>query len=414
MKATIFDYGMNGEGVCKVDGKIFLIPYSLVGENVEFEVSKDYGNYAQGCVLNVDNSNVNRTNPPCPYFCKCGGCDLQHMNYSEQLKFKTCLLKKTIKKLTNIEVDVQNCVASSLQYNYRNKCSFNFSKGIGGFYQSATNDIVKIDSCLLAKSNINKVLNTFKPYATASVKHLVVREIDEQILVGVVTSEKLDLLDFFDELKKNFKKIGLYQVLNARKDNVVLSGKVYHVGGLKEIKVENFGVKYSVDLLGFHQTNIDIQNKIYEYVLSKVNAHSVIVNGFSGQGLLSAILSTKAKKVYGIEINASSHKSAENLKRNNQISNLVNIKGDFNKEISKIKDIDILVLDPAKKGCGKEVLKTIDEPNKIMYISCNPIALSKDLIILMEKYEIESVQPFDMFPNTKSVETVVVLNKKKQ
>jgi len=302
-------------------------------------------------------------------------------------------------------------------FNYRNKLSLNCADGKVGFFKEGTNSLIEINHCCLAQENINKILKIFKKYAKKyekNIKNLVIRDIDNQILVGIVAKEEIDLTDFCKDLSENFHSIGVYLIINKRKDSVVLSGKVKNICGIKEINVENFGLNYSVDLIGFHQTNLDVQNKIYSQVLDFIKPNEVVLNGFSGQGLLSAIIATKASMVYGIEINPSSHKSAENLKRINKIANLVNIQGDFYKKFDKIKQkINTIVLDPAKKGCGKDTLCAIIGVENIVYISCNPIALAKDLRVLLDKYEIEKIVPFDMFPNTKSVETLVKLKIKR-
>ncbi len=412
MNCDIFDYGMNGEGVGKIDGKIVLLQGALKGENVDFEIEKDNKNYLIGKLTKICSSSKNRVNPPCPYFSICGGCDLQHMSYQEQLKFKQLLVKKTIKKISGLDVYVDDTIPSNNQYKYRNKVSFSVKNEVVGFYKFNTKNIVEIDNCLLASDDINKVLNLSKNYFKGNdnfkfIKNIVVRNIGEQILVGIVASKEIVLNEYLNLLLDNFKQIGLYQIINNRRDAVVLSGKTKFIGGIKEIEINNKGVNYSVDLLGFHQTNIYIQDKLYDCINDLITNDETVVNGFSGQGLLSAHLAKKAKKVIGIEINKSSHNSAENLKKINKISNLTNISGDFNEKIEKFKDFSTLILDPSKKGCGKQVLSTLNF-KKIIYISCNPIALSKDINILKVNYEIEKVVPFDMFPNTKNVETVVM------
>jgi len=418
MPIKIYDYGMNGEGVAKLDGKVVLIDNALLDEDVEIEVIEDAKNYLKAKTTNIVTKSPNRVAPPCPYFYDCGGCSLQHMNYNEQLKFKTILVKKTLKKVANIEFDVTPCVACDNILTYRNKASFNFNCFKSGFYKENSKNIVEIKSCMLASDNINKVYTLFKNFILSTnnaqfVKNLVVRDIENQILVGVVCSKEIDLSSFYCVLSKEFANIGLYLVLNTRNDSVVLSGKVKHVAGIKEIEITNFNLKYFVDLLGFHQTNINIQNKLYNKVLEYISPNNKVVNGFSGQGLLSGIIAQKAKEVIGIEINKSSHQSAEKLKTDNNLNNITNICADFNKEISKhIKNTNTLILDPSKKGCGCQVMEKINGIENIIYISCNPIALAKDLREL-KNYKIEEVIPFDMFPNTNSVETLVKLKKLK-
>lgn len=418
MESTVFDYGMNGEGVTKIDDVITLVPYSLKDEKIDVEIVSSFGNYNIGKCNKILTESDKRIKPACPCFSVCGGCDLQHMNYDEQLYFKSLLIKKTIKKIANLDVEVNPTIESNQIFNYRNKVSFNISNNKIGFFKQNSKEIVEIDNCMLTSENINKILKIFKNYAKNTqnslnfIKNLVIREIFGQILVGVVCVKEIDLSTFYSLLCEEFSCIGLYQIINTRKDSVVLSGKTIHIGGIKEINISNFNINYSVDLLGFHQTNIDIQNKLYQKVLDNITTNDVVINGFSGQGLLSAIIAQKAKKVIGIEINKSSHLSAEKLKKDNNILNMQNVLGDFNKEIKKyLKNVNTLILDPAKKGCGKDILTNIIGVKNIIYISCNPIALSKDLNILKPYYKIEEITPFDMFPNTKNVETFVKLSK---
>ena len=420
MENLIYDYGMNGEGVTKIDNVVTLVPFALKDETVDVEILKSFGNYNTAILKNIIKPSEKRVSSPCPFFEKCGGCDLQHMNYSEQLFFKSLLVKKTIKKICGLDAEVSPTIPCNQQFAYRNKVSFNFHNSISGFYEENSKNLIEVDKCLLISKNMNKIYDFFKIFIKNHqnlnnfIKNLVIREISNQILVGVVSSKQIDLSTFYEQLCVEFHSIGLYQIINKRKDSVVLSGKIIHVGGIKEITISNFGVKYSVDLLGFHQTNIEIQNKIYEKVLDYISSTDSVINGFSGQGLLTAILSSKAKSVIGIEINKSSHLSAEKLKKENKIKNMQNILGDFNKIIKPyLSKANTLILDPSKKGCGKEVLKNISQIKYIIYISCNPIALCKDLNILKEHYNIDEIIPFDMFPNTKNVETLVKLSLKK-
>lgn len=418
METKIIDYGMNGEGVAKVDGKVVLIDGAMIDEFVEFEIVEDNSNYALAKTSKITKPSKNRTNPQCPYFNVCGGCQLQHMKYDEQLKFKTLNIKKTLKKISSIDFDVSKTIACSTPFGYRNKMSFSTKNNSCGLLKFNSKEIVDISHCPLATENINKILNIFKNYISTNphdeIKNLVVRDIENQILVGIVTEKHVDLNEFFTMLSSSFKQIGLYEIINTRNDSVVLSGKVNHISGIKKIEIKNFNLTYFVDLMGFHQTNLEIQNKLYEKVLEFINPHSIVLNGFSGQGLLSAIIAQKAKQVVGIEINKSSHNSAEKLKKDNNIKNLKNICGDFHKEVSKLKiSMDTLILDPTKKGCGKQVMTEINGFENIIYISCNPIALCKDLNIIKDDYIIEEIIPFDMFPNTTSVETLVKLIRRK-
>lgn len=417
METNIFDYGMNGEGVGKIDEKIILVDNTLIDEVVDIEVIEDNKNYCLGKLNSIITASNNRQVPPCPHFSNCGGCQLQHMIYDEQLKFKTNHIKKTIKKITGLDVQVNDTIACSKTSKYRNKMSFSVHKSSCGLLKFNSKEIVDLSTCPLATDEINSILTIFKEYLTAtksiSIKNLVVRSIEDQILIGVVTNKILDLKNLLSTFLEHFNNIGLYQIVNTRNDSVVLSGKVIHVGGIKNIKINNFGLTYYVDLMGFHQTNLEIQDKLYNHVLKSIDENSIVVNGFSGQGLLTAIIAKKAKQVIGIEINKSSHESAEQLKKINNIKKMRNICGDFFKCFKKeLNNANTIILDPTKKGCGSKVMNEIKGIENIIYISCNPIALAKDLNIIKDEYLIEEITPFDMFPNTTNVETFVRLKKK--
>lgn len=419
METKIFDYGMNGEGIAKIDGKITLVPNALVDEIVDIEIEKDNSNYSIASLKEIKQQSNSRITPICPYFEKCGGCQLQHMSYEEQLKFKTLNIKKTLKKITGIEFDVNETVSCSSPFSYRNKMSFSVKDSACGLLMFNSKEIVEIESCPIADNTINHVFKTIKTWLktfnTNEIKNVVIRSISNQILVGIVTKKHLNLNPLLSTLKSQFVDIGLYEIVNRRNDGVVLCGKATHIGGIKEIKITDLGVTYSVDLLGFHQTNLEIQNKLYNSVLDYISCDDIVVNGFSGQGLLTAILAQKAKLVTGIEINKSSHESAEKLKKENNINNMRNICGDFHKHIKTEKEkANTIILDPTKKGCGKDVMTEINGIQNIIYISCNPIALCKDLNVIKDFYTIEEITPFDMFPQTINVETLVKLKKNKE
>lgn len=419
METVISDYGMNGEGVAFIEGKTTFVPYSLIGEAVDVTIDEDFSNYAVARVEKINTQSNERVCPPCPYFKDCGGCDIQHMSYDEQLKFKSLLVKKTLKKISKIDTSVSETIPSQCQYNYRNKVSFNVKDGKIGFFEKNSNSIVEIEKCALLSDNINEILDIFKDYYSSvddnvkkAIRNIVIREISNQILVGIVAKTNIKLKGLYDLLESKFNQIGLYLIINKRNDSVVLSGETIHVAGIKKIEIENFNIRYTVDLISFHQTNLDIQNKIYQKILDYIDKDDIVINTYSGAGLLSAIVANKCKHVYGIEIVNNSHQNANNLKQRNKIENMTNILGSVDTEIKKFdKKADIVILDPSKKGCGKTVMESIIGIDTIIYISCNPIALAKDLNFVLQDYNIEEVTPFDMFPNTKNVETIVKLKK---
>lgn len=424
MKVEILNLGMNGEGVGLFDGKVLFIPEAIKGEIVECEITKDFGNYAQAKLTKIITPSSKRQVPVCPYFGVCGGCDLQHISYSEQLNFKKELVKSTLKKVANIDCDVENTIGCNKQYNYRNKISFSCFQAQQGFKQKSSLNLVDVEFCPLANDEINHTFALIKTFLKTNdidgLKNIVIRNLNHQTLIAIVTRTKQNLTALFEYLQSNTKNFGLFNVVNPRNDSVVLTNHILHIGGIEKIEMDN-PLKLQLTVDSFFQTNLDIQTKLYNHILSLINNNDVVVNGYSGAGVLSAIIANKAKHVYGIEINKSAHIDAENLKKCNKIANLTNICGDFFdnfknlSENSKNKNDEVcntLVIDPSKKGCGKLVMQAINGIEKIIYVSCNPIALAKDLREIVDNYKIISITPFDMFPNTVSVETCVCLTKK--
>lgn len=433
VEINIDKLGMNGEGVGRVDNQVVFVPFALPNEKVKTICINNKNKFAIMKVTDVISASSDRIVPPCPYFKKCGGCDLQHLKYEKQLEFKTNLVKETLLKVGKIDTTIEPCEKSK-EYGYRNKASFPIVNENGyhiGMYRVNSHNLVDIDYCYLQKDSINKVLSVTKQWLNtlnenetqshnAKLKHLVIREIDGKILITLVVSDKkvYKLDDYVKLLQNNFDDFGLNLNINKLDNNVILSNEYIHIYGNKDINIETNGVRQSINNASFYQVNDDIKDKIYQFVTNKLK-DDVIIDAFSGAGLLTSYLSKKAKKVYGLEIVRQASQSADLLIKQNNITNVENICGDCSetlpKLVRKINDSVSVVLDPPRKGCDKKVLEAliVSKPNKIVYIACSPISLARDVNILLSSglYKITCVKPFDMFPETKNVETVMVLEK---
>ena len=387
----------------------------------------------------IINKNPQRVTPPCPYFGKCGGCQLQHSLYANSLLIKQGLVQDAITNIGKINHKVLPCVGSDLTYNYRNKFAMPINPKTKhlGMYRTNSHSIVDIEHCLLQKENINKLIAVFNQYLKNTktsiyddqtkkgiLKFLVAREINNKLLISVViNADKLtDQNALLNLLKQNFDNFGLNLNINKLNNNVILSNQFKHIYGLQEIEICENEIKYNINNQSFLQVNEDIKNKIYSSVFAEIS-NEIVIDAYSGAGLLSAMMCKHAKKVYGIEIVKPATELADKLKTTNNITNLTNINGDCAIElpllIGKLSTEDknnlTIVLDPPRKGCDKKVLNSILSvmPQKIIYISCNPSTLARDLNILLQdkKYQLQTIQPFDMFPQTKHIETLAVLSK---
>ncbi|MBP3630279.1 MAG: 23S rRNA (uracil(1939)-C(5))-methyltransferase RlmD [Clostridia bacterium] len=431
---TIIDINDDGDGVLKFNNEVIFIPNTWLNEEVEGIIINAKSKFAIGKVTTIKNESKHRIIPPCPYAYSCGGCTLQHITYDEQLKFKEEKLKHIFKKVANIEISPQNIV-SGTNIRYRNKISLPVNEQLQiGLFRTNSHNILEIDDCLISKSWTKPLISAVKSYMIENnisgynertksglVKHIVAREINDSVLISIVING--DTLpnseNLIAKLKPIFPSFGLNININKLHNNVILGSSFKHLYGLIELTATSDGLTYPVNNASFLQVNNEVANKIYDKVVSYIENSDVVINAYSGAGLLTAKLSNFAKTVYGIEIIKEATDSANCLAKENNISNMINICGDCTIEIPKllkqgIKN-HIIVVDPPRKGCDNTVLDAIlkSEPHKIIYVSCNPNTLARDIKILLQNnsYEIKEITPFDMFPHTAHLETVVCLTK---
>ncbi len=445
---TIQNLGANGEGVAIVDGYPIFVPNALTNEQVKIKILKPLKNFAYAKLLEVITPSPDRVQPVCLVFTKCGGCQLQHLNYLKQLEFKQNLVETNFKKFAGIEVQVLPCVASQNQYGYRNKFQLPIGvakqkigdkieeKNVVGLYAKSSNRIVPTMSCDLQGKWATDLICIALKYLeisgdtafdstmqTGNVRHFVARKMDNSIMLTVVTkSGKLkDEKTLISLVSKSFPNCSIFINKNSKNTNVVLGEEFKHIFGSETQKLCTFNINYEVSPQSFLQVNFDVQNKIYKEVLENISQDSSVINAYSGAGLLSAIISQKAKWVYGIEIVEPATKNADKLKCVNNIQNMTNITGDCAIELPKLvnkisTDNLTVVLDPPRKGCDSKVLEAISavKPSKILYVSCNSATLARDVKLLLNdgNYQIDYIKPFDMFPQTCHVETFACLKLK--
>ena len=443
LQVEILELGVNGEGIAKHENVVIFVPFALPGEIVKIKIINTKSSFYIAKLLEVVSESELRTIPQCPVFKKCGGCSLQHLKYESQLEFKTQQVKNNISKIAKQNVNVLPCVASDLVYGYRNKIQMPVGEDnnnlIVGMYRPNSHNIVATNTCLLQDSATNKIISLTNEFLLkynisgydektkkGLVRHIVARTLNNQILVTLVINGKEvpNIREYIEILSKNYQNFGLYLNINTQNNNVILGNKFVYIYGIKYLEHTEFDIKYTIYPQSFMQINNYTKYEIYSYILNYVRNknYSAVIDAYSGAGLLSAMLSKVAKKVYGIEIIDKAVESANILKQQNKIENLINICGDCAVEVPKLVSKNkfenfMIVLDPPRKGCDEKVLNAIvsAKPNNIIYVSCNSATLSRDLITLTNGgYKIEIVQPYDMFPQTPHVETVCVLSYCKQ
>lgn len=435
----IISYGYNGEGIAKIDGMVVFVPYAMQGEQCEILILKVEKTKAYAKLLRVLKHNPYRVEPRCPYFTKCGGCQLQHIEYNESLLLKTKWVSDNMKNIGKLDVVVNTTIGSEPYYEYRNKIALPVDKTTRrvGLFANNSHRVVPIEDCVIQGDWARDVINICNKFIDLSgitiydeltgegvLRHFVARYNNDCLLMTIVVNSKTfrykDLID--DLVASHFDNYGIDFNVNMARSNVILSNEFHHISGVSCIPMKDNGIEYNITNASFLQVNNFIKDKIYSKVLDNIASDDVVIDAYSGAGLLTAMVAKNCKKAYGIEIVSPAVDSANALKESNKVYNMQNICGDCAEELPKlisiINDKCVVILDPPRKGCDDKVIYAISKalPHKIIYISCDHATLARDLHNLMtytnNGYIVNEVQPYDMFPQTKHVETVVCMERK--
>ena len=381
-----------GRGIAKIDGKTYFIEYALPGENVDIEIVKDKSKYTVAKVKDYKNIT------DCPYYLECGGCHILHQKYTEQLKFKENKVKEIVSKYLNNDIKVNDIIYSE-QFNYRNKIVLHANGKKLGFYKSKTNDIVYISKCLLVDERINKIIIDLNKYFenypfTGDVK---IRVSNNEIMLSITGNVNKSIKDYVN-----------VDVLIINDE--YLTEKKYLID-----KLDN--LKFKISDKSFYQVNIYNTINLYNLVINfyKENNYKTVLDLFSGTGTITLLVSKYVENITGIEIIDDAVVDANFNKDLNNIINADFICGKVEDYIDKFKDIDSIIVDPPRSGLDNKTIENIlrIKPKSICYVSCEVNTLVRDLKLLNDNYEIVSITPVDMFPNTYHVETVTLMILKK-
>lgn len=440
IKETCVDLNHDGLGVIKVDNFPFFVNDLLPGEEAKVKIIKINKSYGIGKNIGLVKQSPNRVTPICKYFGVCGGCDLMHMTYKEQLKFKLQMANTTFKRIGHLDYEIKNIIGMDHPYNYRNKVQIPFSfrngKVICGFYKKKSHDIVEIDSCYLQPNKATDIARFVRNLAIefnikaydevkkqGTLRHIVIRKTtnDEYMIVLVINGSKLENSnEIINKLVNKYPDVKSVILNYNNKNSNVILGEEYDVLYGTDTLIETIlGLKFNLSHKAFFQVNHEQTEKLYSKVLEYLNPNKtdIVLDCYCGVGTMSLLFATKAKKVYGIEISKEAINDAQNNATLNCIDNTDFIAGKAEEEILKFSDkhIDLMVVDPPRKGLDIKVVDTIKEKKieRLVYVSCDIATLARDLKLLESDYEIKDVTLFDMFPNTADVETVALLEKKK-
>ena len=376
-------------GITRLNGKIVFIKNSLPNEIVEIKVNKEKKNFIEASVSKYIKTSNERIKPKCKYFGFCGGCDIMHISYDNQLKYKQEKIKNIVNKFLNKNIKINNIIYDN-DLNYRNKIKFQVNKTLG-LYRNESYEVIPVDCCLIANDIINKSIPYLNKLDLNNISNITCRTASDKLMISI-------------ESKKDIKIDSLLDIA----DSIYVNNR--HVYGDKKL-IEQLGeYKFVISEKSFFQINKNICIKLYDKIKEYVGTNHNILDLYCGCGSIGIYVNNN-NKILGVEINKSAVEDAEENKKINKLSNVDFICGD-----SSIKTNfkpDIVIVDPPRSGLNKKTIDNIIKlkPKKIIYVSCNPMTLVRDLN-KFELYNILELTPFDMFPNTKHVECVTLLERK--
>jgi len=422
-----------GQGILYHEGTKGYFRDILIGETFECDINNNQIN-----IIKRITDSPERVVPFCPYYDKCGGCQLQAMSYQAQIDYKKEVIRKELSKY-KINTTINDTVASDNPKHYRTKLLTTYSKNkknqlIAGFYEENTHKLINITDCPIQNKLGNKTLKLINSLLikhkieaydedrrTGVIRHLLIRvgiHTDEVLVCFVIGSEVFPgINNILKELKKQPNIKSVYLNYNNRKTSAVLGNKFKLLYGKKTITDTLLGLNYNIGPDTFYQVNPHQTEKLYQIAVEKLdlNEKDVLLDCYSGIGTIALTAAKYAKEVIGVELNQNSVTMANENKRLNNINNATFIVKDAKEFILQSSQrFNKLIVDPPRLGLDKAFIDAINKikPEKIVYVSCNPITLARDLDLFKINYNIEIVTPVDMFSQTYHVENIVLLSLK--
>lgn len=441
---TIKRMGINGEGIGYYKRQAIFVSNAIVGEVVEVKITEVRDGYAYGEITKFKKVSPNRIEPRCPYYGKCGGCQLQHIDYLEQLKQKKALVEEAFEKYYDgdlKDIVVRDTIGMEKPWHYRNKTQLpvrhDGEKVVTGMYAKDSNKMVFIDECLIESELISDAMKSILKYLTkanidvynpkfrqGTLRYIVLRGFEDTKEIQatfVLTKEDKRLEKILKDVIKieNIKSV-LYTINSDPKSIEIISDKVILLAGNEKINGTLGKLEFKISPDSFFQLNSSQTIKLYDEVKKAGNftGNEKVVDLYCGIGSIGLYLADSVEKIYGVDINKANIKNAKEFALNNGIDNAEFFCGNILPHLSKFESegykADVLIVDPPRRGMELQVLNYLQKSKikKIIYVSCNPSTLAKNINHLQRNYKVSYIQPLDMFPNTANVETVVLLTKR--
>ena len=399
MEVVIEGLNHTGEGIGRIDGKVVFVPNSIPGDVVDIVDLKDFKTYYRGSVGRIITSSNDRVEQKCPYYGVCGGCQLRDLSYLKQLEYKKDKAKNIFKKYGNIDVDV-DIIGSDKKDGYRNKITLQVKDGKLGLYKNNSNDLICVDKCMLVSDKVNEIIKLIKDNLDLiDLRNIMIREYNGRLMIQFIG---------------NIDKDGVINCLSSFVDIIYINELLVYGKNSLEVMLDKY--KYKVSPYSFFQVNYEQATKLYDKVKEYLgNDNNSVLDLYCGTGSIGIYVSSCCKRILGIEINESSVRDANVNIGLNDLDNVSVIKGSVGKVLKSGEEYDAIIVDPPRSGLDKNTRNTLLEigSKRIIYVSCDPITLARDLKELSVIYDIKDMVLVDMFPNTYHVESVVLLELKK-
>jgi len=439
----VHDITHEAEGVGQHQGFTIFVPDALPGDTAEVEIISVKPNYARGLIHRLIDSSPERVTPPCPYYAQCGGCQLMHASYAAQLSYKQEQVQAALQRIGGLgKVTIKPVIAMPTPFNYRNKAQFPVGLQDGqvvmGCYKQRSHEIVPVESCLIqyeannaGLAAVREAVSSFgisvykESSHTGMLRHVLVRHAkstNETMVVLVINGESLPLAgDIAREITARLPSVVSVQVnINRKRGNIILGEETQLVWGRDYIIDEIAGLKIKVSARSFLQVNPVQTEVLYRKVLeyAALTGKETVFDLYCGVGTIGLSLASQAKQVIGIEVIHDAVRDAEDNAKLNDIGNARFFAGLAEEVVPRlIQDghaPQVCIVDPPRAGCDERLLATLAAllPERIIYVSCNPSTLARDLRYLGERgFRTLEVQPVDMFPHTSHVETVALMSR---
>ena len=433
---------VNGSGVGRYNGMAIFVPATAVGDEITAHILKVKKSYAFAKVESVISPSEDRISPECPVYLKCGGCVFSHMTYEAEKKIKADHVAECFRRIGGVSPEFELIIGGETDSRYRNKAQYPvaFEKGEikTGFYSPHSHRVIHCPDCLLQPAEFEGILGVFADYIKENgisvydetkhsglIRHIYIRKgsaSGEIMVCAVINGKKLPnhekLVDALLKKEPSIKSIILN--INTKDTNVILGDKCITLWGEDYITDILCGLRFRISPLSFYQVNRNQAEKLYNKAAEYANltGNETVMDLYCGAGTIGLSMASKAKEIIGVEIVPEAVEDAKVNAEINSITNARFICGDAAKaaEILKNEGVkpDVIILDPPRKGCSPDMLKTAAEmnPDRIVYVSCDPATLARDCGIFAELgYTVTKATPVDMFPRTGHCETVAILKK---